>query len=111
MIFSLKSILTLSFHHLLSPPIVLPPVDLTLTLWLMVPGRTMLHSQGLSNNPYLEPNQPNSSYPHFFSKIRSNITLPTTTRPSYSLFPVDSSILAPHHNLLGLIILIILGEL
>ena len=33
---------------------------LTLTLWLMEPGGSMLHSQGLSNNPYPEPNQSGS---------------------------------------------------
>ena len=35
---------------------------LTLTPWLMEPGSSMPHSQGLSNNSYPEPNQPNS--PH-----------------------------------------------
>ena len=33
-----------------------------LTPWLMEPGGSMPHSQGHSNNPYPEPNQPNS--PH-----------------------------------------------
>ena len=33
-----------------------------LTPWLMEPEGSMPHSQGLSNNPYPEPNQPN--YPH-----------------------------------------------
>ena len=33
-----------------------------LILWLMEPGGSMPHSQGPSNNPYSEPNQPNSSY-------------------------------------------------
>jgi hypothetical protein len=32
-----------------------------LTLWLMEPGNVMPHLQGLSNNPYPEPNKPNSS--------------------------------------------------
>ena len=32
------------------------------TPWHMEPGGSMLHSQGLSNNPYPEVNQPNSSY-------------------------------------------------
>ena len=32
------------------------------TPWAIEPGGFMPHSQGLSNNPYLEPNQPNSSY-------------------------------------------------
>ena len=30
-----------------------------LTPWLMEPGGSMPHSQGLSNNSYPEPNQPN----------------------------------------------------
>ena len=33
-----------------------------LTPWLMEPGGSVPPSQGLSNNPYPEPNQPN--YPH-----------------------------------------------
>ena len=32
-----------------------------LTPWLTEPGGSMPHSQGLSNNPYPEPNQPNSN--------------------------------------------------
>ena len=48
---------------------------LTLT---MEPGGSMPHSQGLSKNPYPEPNQPNS----YFLKIHSNIVLPSTPRPS-----------------------------
>ena len=33
-----------------------------ITSWLMEPGGSMPNSQGLSNNPYPEPNQP--YYPH-----------------------------------------------
>ena len=33
-----------------------------LATWLMEPGGSMPHSQGLSNNPYPEENQPNSSH-------------------------------------------------
>ena len=33
-----------------------------LTPWLMLPRGSMPHSQGLSNNPYPDLNQPNSSY-------------------------------------------------
>ena len=36
----------------------------SLTPWLMEPGGSMPHSQGLSNNPYPELNQPN--YPHWY---------------------------------------------
>ena len=46
----------------------------------------MSHSQGLSNNPYSEPNQPNSSNTYSF-KIYSNIVLPSTPRAK-GLFPV-----------------------
>ena len=35
---------------------------INLTPWLMEPGGSMPHLQGLSNNSYPEPNQPNS--PH-----------------------------------------------
>ena len=40
----------------------------------------MPHSQGLSNNPYPEQNQPNSSYDTYFFKIHSNIVLPSMPR-------------------------------
>ena len=33
-----------------------------LTPWHTEPGGSMLHSQGHSNNPYPEPNQPNYTY-------------------------------------------------
>ena len=39
----------------------------------MEPGDIMLHSQGLANNAYPEPHQPNSSYIY-------KIALPATTR-------------------------------
>ena len=38
----------------------------------MEPGGSILHSQGLSNNPYPEPKQPIDTY---FFKIHSNIVL------------------------------------
>ena len=38
----------------------------TLTPWLMEPRASMLHSEGLSNNPYPEPNQPNFLYCYLF---------------------------------------------
>ena len=41
-----------------------------LTSWLMKPEGSMPHSQGLSNNPYLEPNQPNSSYWYLMWVVR-----------------------------------------
>ena len=53
----------------------------------MKPGGSIPHSQGLSNNPYPEPNQHNSSYDTYFSKIHSKIVLPFTPRPK-GLFPV-----------------------
>ena len=49
----------------------------------MEPGGSIKHSQGLSNNPYLEPNQPNSTYWYiFFLKICYNIVLPFTLSES-----------------------------
>jgi hypothetical protein len=36
--------------------------------WLMEPGGSMPHSQDLSNNPYPEPNQPNS--PHWYLSLQ-----------------------------------------
>ena len=48
----------LKLRHLVKP--VLSQAT-TLILWLMEPRGSMPHSQGLSNNPYPEPNQPNSS--------------------------------------------------
>ena len=34
----------------------------TITPWLVESEGSMPHSQGLCNNPYTEPNQPNSAY-------------------------------------------------
>ena len=49
----------------------------------MEPGGSMPHSQGLSNNPCPEPNQPNLTYIDiYFFKIHPNIILPTKPRPS-----------------------------
>ena len=31
-------------------------------LWFMEPGNSVPHSQGLSNSPYPDPNQPNYTY-------------------------------------------------
>ena len=36
--------------------------DEMITPLLMKPGGSVPHLKGLSNNPYPEPNQPNSSY-------------------------------------------------
>ena len=41
----------------------------------MESGGSVPHPQGLSNNPYLEPNQSNSSIGNYFFKIHSNIVL------------------------------------
>ena len=43
-------------------------LTLTLTPWLMEPVGPMPHSQGLSNNSYPEPNQPN--YPHWYLSLQ-----------------------------------------
>ena len=37
-----------------------------LTPWIMEPGESMPYSKGLSNNPYPETNQLNSSYCYLF---------------------------------------------
>ena len=90
---------------------------LTLIPWLMEPGGSMPHSQGLSDNPYPELNQPNYT-------LRSILILSSRLRLGLpkSLFPVGlpvkilkvflpSSILATcpvHLNLLDLITLTIL---
>ena len=85
----------------------------------MEPGSSMPHSQGLFNNPYTEPNQPNSS--HF---LRSILILSSHLRLGFfkHLYVytltflkelVPSSILATwpsHRNLLDLVILTILGK-
>ena len=47
----------------------------------MEPGGSIPHSQGLSNNPYTEPNQPNSRIDAYLFKVHSNIVLPSTPRP------------------------------
>ena len=48
----------------------------------MEPVCSMPHSQGLSNNSYPEPNQPNPHIDTYFFTIHSNIVLPSTPRPS-----------------------------
>ena len=52
------------------------------TLRLMKPGSSIPHSQGLSNNSYPEPNQPNSRIDTYLFKVHSNIVLPSTPRRS-----------------------------
>ena len=42
---------------------------------------TMSHSQGLSNNPYPEPNNPIPRIDTYLFKVHSNIVLPSTPRP------------------------------
>ena len=53
----------------------------------MEPGGSMPHSQGLSSNPYPDPNQPNSSIP---ISLRSILILSSYRRLGLpkSLFPV-----------------------
>ena len=89
----------------------------------MEPGGSMPHSQGLSNNSYPEPNQPNSPHNTYLFKVHSNIVLPSLRLGlPKGLFPeglpvqilkalLPSSIPCPAHlNLLDLITLTILGE-
>ena len=80
----------------------------------------MLHSQGLSNNPYDETNHPIPRNDTYFFNVHSNIVLPSTFKGLFAVgLPVNilkslsSSILATwsaHPNLLHLTILTILGE-
>ena len=48
----------------------------------MKPGGSIPHSQGLSNNPYPEPNNPTPRIDTYFCKIHSNIVLASMPRPS-----------------------------
>ena len=48
----------------------------------MEPGGSMPHSQGLSNTPYPEPNNPIPRIDTYYFKIYPNIVLPSTPRPS-----------------------------
>ena len=84
----------------------------------------MPHSQGLSNNPYPEPNQPNSPQPNTSSRtiliLSSHLLLglpkglfPEGLAVKILKFLLPSFILAtcpPHLNLLYLITLTTLGE-
>ena len=54
------------YQHLYSNIFLAFPSVNLLTLWLMKPGGSMTHSQGLSNNPYPEQNQLNPSYWNLF---------------------------------------------
>ena len=45
-------------------------------------GGSMPNSQGLSNNPYPELNEPNSSNYTYFFKKHFNTVLPSMPRPS-----------------------------
>ena len=48
----------------------------------MEPGRSMAHLQGLSNNPYPEPNILILRIDTYFFNIHSNIVFPSIPRPS-----------------------------
>ena len=50
----------------------------------MEPGGSMPHSQGLSNNSYPEPNQPNYPYWYLCLQVRINLPLFSTVFPSNS---------------------------
>ena len=45
------------------------------------PESSMPYSQRPANNPFHEPNQPNSLFDTYFFKVLSNIILPYTPRP------------------------------
>ena len=89
-----------------------------LTPWLMEPGGSMLHSQGLSDNPYPDSNQPN--YPHWYLPISSRSILIVSSHLHLGLpigvflaglpvkFPHSGRLI--HLNLLDLITLTISDE-
>ena len=52
----------------------------------MEPEGSMAHSQGLSNNPYPEPNQSNSLY---FFNIRSTVILPRGLLGDMTYFVIE----------------------
>ena len=52
-------------------------LTITLTPWLMKPGGSMPHAQGLSNNPYPSRINPILSIDNKFFKVRPNIALPS----------------------------------
>ena len=55
----------------------------------MEPGGSIPHSQGLSSNPYPEPNQPNSSYWHLFFKIIIILIIIITTYYLHGLWNLE----------------------
>ena len=54
---------------------------ITPTPWIMEPGISMPHSQGLSYNPILSQINPIPRSNTYFLKIHSNIVVPTTPMP------------------------------
>ena len=71
----LESYVALSAAYICFSSSLLPKFFLSITIpahwltqWLMGPGGSMPHSQGLSNNSYPEPNQPN--YPHWYLSLQ-----------------------------------------
>ena len=66
----------------------------------MEPGGSMPHLQGLSNNPYPEPNHPN--YPHWYILILSShlrLGLPKSFFPAG--VPVESTPTFFHYGYMG----------
>ena len=74
----------------------------------------MPHSQGLSNNPYPEPNQPNSSYWYLFKILafpKGLIPVGVPVKILKAIIPSSVQATRPSHlNLLDLISWTILGE-
>ena len=54
-----------------------------LTPWLMEPGGSMPHSQGLSNNSYPEPNQPDKYNKKIKNSIKSYFFLISSVQNCY----------------------------
>ena len=58
----------------------------------MEPGGSKPHSQGLSNNPYPEPIQHNSSYDIYYFKVHCSTVFPPRLDLPEGLFPVGLTV-------------------
>ena len=54
----------------------------------MEPGGSMPHSQGLSNNAYPEPNQPN--YPHWYLSLQGPTKHAHKTNSTHAYSQIDT---------------------
>ena len=66
----------------------------------MESGGSIPYSQGLLNNPYPEPNQPNYRIDTYLFKVHSNIVLPKGLFPSLPFFMLQ----LPSYNSISFLI-------